>query len=85
MLNVSVSLPDRLKDLIEAKVQEGGYGDSSQYLYHLVCQDIAQTIPENLEQQLLEGLESGIPIEATDEWQLQKRAQHLESHQRNQA
>jgi antitoxin ParD1/3/4 len=85
MLNVSVSLPDHLKDLIEAKVQEGGYGDSSQYLYHLVCQDIAQTLPENLEQQLLEGLESGNPIEATDEWWLQKRAQLLERHQRNQA
>jgi Arc/MetJ-type ribon-helix-helix transcriptional regulator len=31
MVNVSVSLPDHLKDLIEAKVLEGGYGDSSQY------------------------------------------------------
>jgi antitoxin ParD1/3/4 len=85
MLNVSVSLPDHLKDLIAAKVLEGGYGDSSQYLYHLICQDIAQTIPENLEQQLLDGLESGKPIEVTDEWWKQKRAQLLESHQRNQA
>jgi antitoxin ParD1/3/4 len=84
MLNVSVSLPDHLKDLIEAKVLEGGYGDSSQYLYHLICQDIAQTIPENLEQQLLEGLESGESIEVTDEWWAQKRTQLLESHQRNQ-
>jgi antitoxin ParD1/3/4 len=85
MVNVSVSLPDHLKDLIEAKVLEGGHGDSSQYLYHLICQDIAQTLPENLEQQLLEGLESGNPIEATDEWWEQKRAQLLESHQPNQA
>jgi antitoxin ParD1/3/4 len=83
MLNVSVSLPDHLKDLIEAKVLEGGYGDSSQYLYHLICQDIAQTVPENLEQQLLEGLESGKSIEVTDEWWEQKRTQLLESHQRN--
>jgi antitoxin ParD1/3/4 len=85
MVNVSVSLPDHLKDLIEAKVLEGGYGDSSQYLYHLICQDIAQTLPENLEKQLLEGLESGKSIEITDEWWEQKRAQLLESHQRNQA
>jgi antitoxin ParD1/3/4 len=85
MLNVSVSLPDHLKDFIEAKVLAGGYGDSSQYLYHLICQDIAQTIPENLEQQLLEGLESGNPIEITDDWWEQKRAQLLESHKRNQA
>jgi antitoxin ParD1/3/4 len=84
MLNVSVSLPDHLKDLIEAKVLEGGYGDSSQYLYHLICQDIAQTIPDKLEQQLLDGLESGKPIEVTDEWWEQKRAQLLESHQRTQ-
>jgi hypothetical protein len=28
MVNVSVSLPEHLKDLIEAKVQEGGYGNS---------------------------------------------------------
>ncbi len=85
MVNVSVSLPDHLKDLIEAKVLEGGYGDSSQYLYHLICQDIAQTLPENLEQQLLEGLESGKSIEVTDEWWEKKRDQLLESHQRNQA
>lgn len=84
MLNVSVSLPDHLKDLIEAKVLEGGYGDSSQYLYHLICQDIAQTIPDNLEQQLLDGLESGKSIEVTDEWWEQKRAQLLESHQHTQ-
>jgi antitoxin ParD1/3/4 len=50
----------------------------------LICQDIAQGTPENLEQQLLEGLESGHPIEATDEWWEQKRAQLLETHQRNQ-
>jgi antitoxin ParD1/3/4 len=85
MLNVSVSLPDHLKDLIAAKVLEGGYEDSSQYLYHLICQDIAQTIPENLEQQLLDGLDSGKPIEVTDDWWEQKRAQLLESHQLNQA
>ncbi len=84
MLSVSISLPDHLKDLIEAKVREGGYGDSSQYLYHLICQDIAQAIPENLEQQLLEGLKSGTPVEVTDEWWEQKRAQLLESHQRTQ-
>lgn len=83
MLNVSVSLPNHLKDLIEAKVLEGGYGDSSQYLYHLICQNIAQNMPENLEQLLLEGLESGKSIEVTDEWWEQKRAQLLESHQRN--
>jgi Arc/MetJ-type ribon-helix-helix transcriptional regulator len=75
MVNVSISLPDNLKDLIEAKVLEGGYGDSSQYLYYLICQDIAQSTPENLEQQLLEGLESGHPVEVTDEWWVQKRAQ----------
>jgi antitoxin ParD1/3/4 len=80
MVNVSVSFPDHLKDLIEAKVLEGGHKDSSQYLYHLICQDIAQTVPENLEQQLLEGLESGKPVEVTDEWWEQKRAQLLESH-----
>ena len=84
MLNVSVSLPDHLKHLIEAKVQEGGYGDSSQYLYHLICQDIAQTLPENLEHQLLEGLESGTPIEITDEWWEHKRTQLLERHRFNQ-
>jgi len=77
MPNVSVSLPEHLKDLIEAKVQEGGYGDSSQYLYHPICQDIAQTVPENLEQRLLEGLESGKPIEITDEWWQKKRTQLL--------
>jgi antitoxin ParD1/3/4 len=84
MVNVSVSLPDHLKDLVEAKVLEGGYGDSSQYLYYLICQYIAQSTPENLEQQLLEGLESGHPIEVTDEWWEQKRAQLLETHQHNQ-
>ena len=84
MLNVSVSLPDHLKDFIEEKVQEGGYGDSSQYLYHLICQDIAQTMPENLEQQLLEGLESGKPIDVTDDWWEQKRTHLLENHPSNQ-
>jgi antitoxin ParD1/3/4 len=80
MVSVNVSLPDSLKELLEEKVATGGYVDFSQYFYHLICQDLAQTMPEDLEHLLLEGLTSGEPVDATDEWWEQKRTQLLEKH-----
>lgn len=80
MVNVSLSLPDHLKELIEAKVREGCCEDAGQYLCHLIFQDILPTIPENLEQQLWEGLESGKSIEIIDEWWEQERTHLLGKH-----
>lgn len=82
MLNVSISLPDSMKAVIDEKIAASGYRDASEYLYHLVCQDLVQEEidDEILEKLLLEGLDSGVsPV--TDEWWEQKRNQLIEKHQ----
>lgn len=85
MLNVNISLPDRMKTVIDEKVTAGGYKDAGEYLYHLVCQDIAQEEidDEILEQLLLEGLDSGASTLVTDEWWEQKRNQLLDKHRQS--
>jgi antitoxin ParD1/3/4 len=56
MATMNISLPDELKNFIDAQVAEHGYGSTSEYLRDLIRRqrDVAQ-----LRQQLLDGANSG--------------------------
>ena len=79
MLNLA--LPDQVLPFIEEQATTAGFNTPSEYVYHLILREqerLAQQ--ERIESLLIEGLESGAPIEATDAWWSQKRAQLEQVH-----
>lgn len=73
MAIVNISLPDQMKDYIEERIRQGGYSTTSEYFRDLVRDDQRRIAQDRLEALLLEGLDSGAPIEVTDEYLSQKR------------
>jgi antitoxin ParD1/3/4 len=80
MTSLNVSLPQRLKDFVEKRVKEGGYSTPSEYVRELLREDQKRRSEEKLEAFLLEGLDSGKPIEITPEYWEKKRKQLTERH-----
>ena len=73
MLNIS--LPDNLEAVIAQQAEQAGFDTATDYLVHLVLREQDRlSQQEKIEALLIEGLESGEPIEATDEWWEQKRS-----------
>jgi antitoxin ParD1/3/4 len=61
MATMNVSLPDKMKDWVEAQAESGRYTDTSDYVRDLIRRDQerAEAFAE-LKQLIDEGLESGI-------------------------
>jgi antitoxin ParD1/3/4 len=78
--SLNISLPQSLKDYVENQVSVGGYSTPSEYLRELLRQDRERQAEDRLEALLLEGLNSGEPIEITPEYWENKRQQLLERH-----
>ncbi|MGJ3246649.1 MAG: ribbon-helix-helix domain-containing protein [Elainellaceae cyanobacterium] len=77
MLNIS--LPDQIQMFVEEQAIAAGFNSANEYVYHLIVREqerVAQQ--ERVESLLLEGLDSGEPVEATDDWWEQKRNQLVE-------
>ena len=70
MTILNISLPESIQDFVAQQVDKGGYGNVNEYILDLLCQEKAKA--ERVESLLLEGLDSGEPIEVTDEWWEQK-------------
>lgn len=82
MLNIS--LPDQIKTFVEEQAIAAGFNSANEYVYHLILREqerIAQQ--ERIESLVLEGLESGEPVEVTDDWWEQKRTQLVERFQQS--
>jgi len=65
MTTVTISLPESLKDFIDAEVQTKGYGNVSEYVRGLLRAAQAKDADARLEALLLEGLTSGKDIALT--------------------
>lgn len=77
MLNIS--LPDQVQTFVEEQAIAAGFSSANEYVYHLILREqerMAQQ--ERIESLLLEGVESGEPVEATEDWWEQKRTQLVE-------
>jgi antitoxin ParD1/3/4 len=77
MLNIS--LPEQVQAFVEEQASVAGFNSVNEYVYHLILREkerIAQQ--KQIEALLLDGLESGEPIEATDDWWQQKRDRLVE-------
>ncbi|MCC7141975.1 MAG: type II toxin-antitoxin system ParD family antitoxin [Candidatus Eisenbacteria bacterium] len=68
MTSLNISLPESLREWIDTVVASGGYGNASEYLRELIRDDQKRREEERLEKLLLEGLDSGDPIEVTPEF-----------------
>lgn len=66
-----------MRDFLNQQVAKGGYSTTSEYIRHLIRQDVERVEKARLEALLLEGLDSGEPVEITDEWWEEKRNQLL--------
>ena len=84
MLNIS--LPDQVQTFVEEQAIAAGFNSANEYVYQLILREqerIAQQ--EHIESLLLEGLESGEPVEATEDWWEQKRTQLVKRFQQSDA
>ena len=73
MATMTISLPDPLREFIEAEVSSGNYGSASELFREMVRERQKSKAQERLEALLLEGLESGRPIEITEKYIEQRR------------
>ncbi|WP_206071091.1 hypothetical protein [Nodosilinea sp. P-1105] len=76
MLNIS--LPDNVEAVITQQAEQAGFDTATDYLVHLVLREQERLSQKaKIEAPLVEGLESGRPIEATDQWRAQKQSMFL--------
>ncbi len=78
MSTLNVSLPDSMRAFIDRIVSEGGYSTASEYIRELVRGDQKRAVEARLEGLLLEGLESGEPVEISEAWWQKKKAELTE-------
>jgi antitoxin ParD1/3/4 len=72
--SVHFSLPAPMRRWVEEQIKAGRYGNLSEYLRELIRRDQDRAAHERLERLLLEGLESGEPIQLTPEfWERKKQ------------
>jgi antitoxin ParD1/3/4 len=82
MTSLNISLPEALREFVDDQVKSGDYGTASEYIRELIRQDQKRAAQEKLEVLLLEGLDSGEPIEVTPEYWERKRRELIERHTR---
>jgi antitoxin ParD1/3/4 len=78
MTTINISVPDSIQDFIDEQVARGGYGSTDEYIHQLINKEVERINQERVEALLLEGLDSGEPIEITDDWWEQKQIQLIE-------
>ncbi len=79
--SMNISLPESLKEYVRQRVLDGDYANPSDYIRALIRADKEHQAQAQLEQRLLEGLESGESIEVDEEYWKKKRAQLLRRRQ----
>jgi antitoxin ParD1/3/4 len=70
---MNISLSDSMKGFIDARVKEGGYTTSSEYIRELLRKEHARRGEQRLASLILEGLESGPPVTVDKGWWAKKR------------
>lgn len=74
METMNIALPESMKSFVQERVSEGGYSSVSEYVRELIRADQKRRLEERIDGLLLEGLNSGKPIEVTPEyWEKKKK------------
>ena len=71
-----LTLPDHLKAAAETRAKAAGYASVDEYIASLIEADNVAPISDELEAEVLKGLDSGPPVEVTPEFlaDLKRRA-----------
>lgn len=64
---MSFALPESMREYIDARVREGNYGNTSEYLRELIRRDQELQAAARLRELITEGLESGPGRLVTDD------------------
>lgn len=78
MTTLNVSLPESMRTFIDEQIKSQGYSTASEYIRHLIRKEQEAIESKRLEALLIEGLESGEPIEINEEWWENKRAELMQ-------
>jgi len=65
---MNISLPDEMRAFVEEQLKNGGYSTASEYVRELIRNAQKEKAKARLEALLLEGLDSGDPIDVTPEY-----------------
>jgi antitoxin ParD1/3/4 len=74
---MSFALPESMRDYIDARVRDGHYGNTSEYLRDLIRRDQHEQAAQHLRDLIAEGLESGDGRVITDDVVASLREQAL--------
>jgi antitoxin ParD1/3/4 len=74
---MSFALPESLRDYIDARVRDGSYGNTSEYLRDLIRRDQHEQAAQHLRNLLADGLASGAGRVVTDDVLTELREQAL--------
>lgn len=70
MDTMDFSVPEQYRDFVQARVAEGGYGTTNEYLQTLIEADRKRLAQAALDAELLKGIESGSAVPMTsDDWE----------------
>ena len=84
MATLNISLPQGMKDFVEEQVhKDDHYCSVSDYVRVLIREDQKRKAEEKLEALLVEGIESGEPIEITSEWWEERRKKLIARQKKN--
>lgn len=81
MMTLNLALPEPLLAFVEEQVASGNYDTASDFVQALIREARERRQQERLEELLLEGLDSGPPVEATPEFWQRLNDELLERHQ----
>ena len=82
LTTLNISLPRRQREFVETQAARSGCTTTSEYVRRLIHDAQKRAEQEDLERKLIEGLESGDPIEITPEYWERKRRELVERHSR---
>lgn len=74
MTTLNISLPKAMRAFIDEEIARGEYSTASEYIRQLIREDQKRVAQDRLERLLLEGLDSGGPVEISDDWWQRKKA-----------
>ena len=67
---MNISLPERMREWVEERVVADGYGTASEFIRALIRQEQRREVQENLDQKLIEAIDSGEAVEMTSkDWE----------------
>lgn len=78
---MNISLPDSMKDFLDAQVQTRGYSTTSEYVRDLIRNDQIRQAELRLASLMLEGLESGPAMTVDEAYWNNKRNALKQRHQ----